>query len=96
MDDSNSFSDRLTNKPDKDKGIEKYFHYWTDLSVDIVTGLDPYGIITISKLELVKLGYSDKQSIEEQLLKIYEKVEKLTGIDIYEIKMKMKDRVNYI
>lgn len=67
------------------------------LVLEIVIGCDPYNIIRIPKLNLSKLGYSDEKIFEDEVLSvIFNKVEKITGIDIDEIKMKMKHKIEYV
>jgi hypothetical protein len=66
---------------------------------DVVTGLDRHGVIRITKLDLSELGYSDEKTFEDKVLsEIFKKVKKISDIDIDidEIRMKMKDKIEYV
>jgi hypothetical protein len=64
---------------------------------DVVTGLDRHGVIRITKLDLGELGYSDEKTFEDKVLsQIFKKIEKITDIDIDEIRVNMKDKIEYV
>lgn len=67
------------------------------MTSDVVTGLDRHGVIRITKLDLSELGYSDEKTFEDKVLsEIFKKVKKISDIDIDEIRMKMKDKIEYV
>ncbi len=64
--------------------------------IEIITS-DFHGIIRISKESISNLGYSDPIEVYEKwLYPIYLEAEKITGIDIDEIKYRLHDKVKII
>ena len=62
--------------------------------IEIITGDFHHGIIKISKDSLSNLGYSEIIEVDEKLLNpIYLEAEKITDIDIDEIKHHLHDKV---
>lgn len=79
------------------KGDFNYEVFFLDLVNqvnEIVSNLNPNGIIRISKTIITKLGFHDRSSFEEGLLhKVYAKVARISGIDFKTIEEKIKDRI---
>lgn len=83
------------NEPGFDR--DEFFQDLVDQEVEIVSDLNPEGIIRIPVVAITNLGYHDKRSFDEEFLhEVHAEVERITGIDFEIIIEKMKDRTVYI
>ena len=63
---------------------------------EMISGYDPYEVIIISYMDLLALGYTNKDIFEEEVMsKIFTRLSNTTNQDIEDIKDFFKDKVKY-
>lgn len=81
----------------RDFNNDEFFQNLVDEVNEIMSDLNPKGIIRIPEIIITKLGYYNRQNLEEKLLyKVYTKVARMMGIDFKAIADKMKDRIEIV
>lgn len=77
-----------------DFNYDEFFQDLVDQVFEIASNLNPEGVLRIPQYIITKLGYHDKQSLQEGLLnQVYNRVARLLGTDSETIVETMKDRI---
>lgn len=81
---------------ERDSDYDEFFQD-LDQVIEVISDLNPNNIIGILECMITKLGYHNRQVLEEELLhKVYEKVARISGIDFETIVKTMKDKIRII
>lgn len=88
---------KIKDYKDFGKSNEDLFGRLRIIISEIVTGIEDHEIISIRKDEVIAIGYSDRESFEEEYLpKVFKEVSGRTNVGVELIEDLLKGRIKYL